>query len=273
VTRSLVYRDLTTLAEFAQVVDLEREIWGVGYGDVVPVPIFAVTVKRGGILAGAFDGDRLVGFVYSLPGIKAGITTQWSHMLGVLDAYRGAGVGRALKLWQRDRALAMGLDLIEWTFDPLQAFNAHLNFTRLGAIAHEYEENVYGASTSVLHRGNPTDRLIAEWWIRRPHVERRIAGPALMVRSHDVAAAEAANRVTDTRACGEVRLTLDAQRIRIEIPTGFTDMLADAPALASDWRLRTRELFQTYFGRGYRAVDFSLDTAGRRGAYLLARER
>ncbi len=92
---TITYRDLTTLDEFAQVVELEREIWGVGYGDVVPVPILAVTVKRGGILAGAFDGSRMIAFVYSIPAIKDGMTTQWSHMLGVLDAYRSAGVGRA----------------------------------------------------------------------------------------------------------------------------------------------------------------------------------
>jgi chorismate synthase len=266
---ALTYRDLVTLEEFAQVVELEREIWGVGYGDVVPVPIFAVTVKRGGILAGAFDGGRLIAFVYSFPALKGGQATQWSHMLGVLDAYRSAGVGVRLKLLQRERALAMGIDLVEWTYDPLQAFNAHLNFARLGVVARDYEENIYGASTSVLHRGNPTDRFVAEWWIRKPHVERRIAGPKLVVRAHDVAGALSANRVTSARECGEVDLALDARRIRVEIPTGFTEMLAEAPDLAMRWRLATREIFTTYFGRGYQAVDFSLDRASGVGAYLL----
>ncbi|SRR6266705_274369 len=88
---SVTYRDLTTLEEYAAVVDLERAIWGPGYDEVVPVPILAVTVKRGGILIGAFTDDRLVGFVYSLPGIKQGKPTQWSHMLGVVDAFRSAG--------------------------------------------------------------------------------------------------------------------------------------------------------------------------------------
>jgi chorismate synthase len=266
---TIQYHDLTTLEEFAQVVELEREIWGVGYGDVVPVPIFAVTVKRGGILAGAFDGDRMIAFVYSFPAIKEGMTTQWSHMLGVLDAYRSAGVGVALKLLQRDRALAMGIDLIEWTYDPLQAFNAHLNFARLGVVAHEYEENIYGASTSVLHRGNPTDRFVAEWWIRKPHVERRIGGPKLVVRAHDVASAAHANRVGGAQECVDVNLTLVARRILVEIPVGFTEMLASAPDRAMHWRLATREIFTTYFARGYRAVDFSLDRANSKGAYLL----
>src|ERR1700704_162992 len=108
----IVYRDLATLEEFATVVDLERDIWGPGYDEVVPVPILAVTVMRGGILIGAFADDRMIGFVYSLPGIKHGRPTQWSHMAGVLDAFRGAGVGYQLKILQRERALAMGLELI-----------------------------------------------------------------------------------------------------------------------------------------------------------------
>jgi len=273
--QTISYRDLTSLDDFARVVELEREIWGIGYSDVVPVPIFAVTIKRGGVLVGAFDADRLVAFVYSFPGIKNGTTTQWSHMLGVLDDYRSAGVGRALKLLQRDRALAMGLDLIEWTYDPLQALNAHLNFARLGVVVDEYEENIYGASTSVLHRGNPTDRFVAEWWIRRPHVERRIAvdrGPsplARAVRSNEVADARPANRVDPSRACVDVNLALTDRRVLVEIPVGFTEMLAEAPDLAMHWRLATRELFTTYFGRGYRAVDFSLDRPKRKSTYLL----
>src|ERR1700712_4394060 len=133
---TISYRDLTSLDDFARVVDLEREIWGPGYDEVVPVPILAITVMRGGILIGAFadvseasagestDEQRMIGFVYSLPGIKHGRPTQWSHMAGVLDAYRGEGVGYQLKILQRDRALAMHLGLIEWTYDPMQAMNA-----------------------------------------------------------------------------------------------------------------------------------------------------
>ena len=280
--RRITYRDLRTLDEYAQVVEMERVIWGPGYDEVVPVPILAVTVLRGGVLIGAFDGDRMAGFVYSLPGIKGGRATQWSHMLGVLDDYRNDGVGHRLKVLQRDRALEMGLELIEWTFDPMQALNAHLNFTKLGVVAEEYEENVYGESTSPLHRGNPTDRLVAEWNIREPHVERRLAANSaarqpqtLTVRSHEVGDAQAANRLTAPDrdrwpSCSDVRLDLDARRVVIQIPMGFGEMLSGAPQLALDWRFSTRRLFQTYFGRGYRAVDFILDRPSRRGAYLLA---
>jgi predicted GNAT superfamily acetyltransferase len=273
---TIAYRDLTTLDEFAAVVDLERRIWGPGYDEVVPVPILAVTVTRGGILIGAFDvesGDRMVGFVYSIAAIKDRQPTQWSHMLGVADGHRGRGLGLRLKRLQRERALAMGLDLIEWTFDPMQAANAHLNFARLGVVAEEYDENVYGESSSPLHRGNPTDRFVAEWRIRTPHVERRLAVPdALTMRSREIAKAPSVNRLKpagEWLECADVDRSLDSQRVIVHIPMGFTDMLSRAPDLALAWRMATREIFTTYFARGYRAVDFFIDRENRRGAYLL----
>jgi predicted GNAT superfamily acetyltransferase len=267
------YRDLTTLDDFASVVELERAIWGPGYDEVVPVPILAVTVMRGGILIGAFS-DRLIGFVYSLAALKHGKPTQWSHMLGVVPQLRSDGVGKQLKLLQRERALALGLDLIEWTYDPMQAMNAHLNFAKLGVVAAEYEVNVYGESTSPLHRGNPTDRFVAEWHIREPHVERRLTGGALSIRTREVADAPRANRARaagEYFECADANADIDARRVLVEIPMGFTEMLERAPELALEWRMATRRLFTSYFGRGYRAVDFMLDRGSRTGSYLLAR--
>jgi predicted GNAT superfamily acetyltransferase len=266
------YRDLTTLEEFAAVVDLERQIWGPGYDEVVPVPILAVTVKRGGILVGAFENERMIGFVYSLAGLKDGKPIQWSHMLGVLPEFRSDGIGRRLKALQRERAIGLGLDLIEWTFDPMQALNAHLNFTKLGVVVDEYEENVYGESHSPLHGGNPTDRFVAAWHIREPHVQRRMSAGALTVRTHEVAEAGRINRAKprgDFHECAEVDLDVDTRRALVEIPMGFTEMLARAPELALAWRMTTRHLFTTYFSRGYRTVDFMLDRPNRIGAYLL----
>ena len=279
---NLLYRDLRSLDDYAQVVDLERAVWGPGYEEVVPVPILAVTVLCGGILIGAFEdpskgtSDRMVGFVYSLPGIKEGRPMQWSHMLGVLPEVRNDGVGRRLKLLQRDRALAMDLDLIEWTYDPLQALNAHLNFTKLGIVVEDYEENVYGTSHSPLHGGNPTDRFVAQWWIRRPHVERRLTPVgSIALRTDEWTHAPRVNRVAEAGEWLEsvdVDLSLDARRLLVDIPIGFTQMLATGPELALAWRICTRAIFTTYFERGYRAVDFTLDRANRRGSYLLAKE-
>ena len=270
------YRDLTTLEEFAQVVELERQIWGPGYDEVVPVPILAVSVHRGGVLIGAFDGDRMIGFVYSLPGIKHGKATQWSHMAGVVAEHRSAGLGQTLKLLQRDRTLAMGLDLIEWTYDPLQAMNAHLNFAKLGVVVEEYEENIYGESSSVLHRGSPTDRFVAEWHVNEPHVERRTSDKAgLLMRDASVSSAPIVNPSKPSAewlAPSEGRIDLEDRRVLVEIPVGFTEMQAQAPQLALEWRMATRRIFQAYFARHYRVVDFFLSKAAGRGQYLLSRK-
>ena len=274
----LRFRDLHTADEFRQVMALEQEVWGfTDLNDMVTVPVFTITTKRGAILIGAYDAtDRMVGFVYSIVGMKDRQVLQWSHMLGVLKEYANSGLGRLLKLAQRDRALARGYDLIEWTFDPLQTLNAHLNFAKLGVVAEEYHRNVYGESTSVLHKGTPTDRLVAQWWIREPHVERRVApADGLPVRATDFADAAPANV---TRPAGQwlsnadLFLARDERRVVLEIPMGFTEMQREAPALALEWRMQTREIFEAYFRRGYRAVDFFLERPRHRGRYVLARK-
>jgi predicted GNAT superfamily acetyltransferase len=267
----ITYRDLTTLEDFGRVVELERVIWGPGYDDVVPVPILVVTVHRGGILIGAFAGDRMIGFVYSMPGLKGGAPTQWSHMTGVIDEFRSEGVGFELKRLQRERALSMGLRLIEWTFDPLQAMNAHFNFAKLGIETGVYEVDVYGASTSPLHQGNPTDRFVAEWWIRGDRVERRLTGGAPLASALAMEPVNRPVRTGDWLEPGATDLTLPESRLTVTIPIGFTAMLAAAPELALQWRMATREIFTTYFSRGYRAVEFFLDRPNARGAYLLTR--
>jgi predicted GNAT superfamily acetyltransferase len=273
----LRFRDLHTADEFRQVMDLEARVWGfTDLNDMVTLPVFTITVKRGAILIGAYDAtDRMVGFVYSIVGMKRPRhVIQWSHMLGVLSDYRNTGLGRALKLAQRDKALAQGYDLIEWTYDPLQAMNAHLNFTKLGVVAEEYHRNVYGESTSVLHKGTPTDRLVAQWWIGTPHVERRMAPDhGLPVRTSELSDAAPINITHPARAWlanGDIFLARDERRLTLEIPMGFTDMQRDAPDLALEWRMQTREMFETYFRKGYRVVDFFLDRPHARGRYVLA---
>jgi chorismate synthase len=269
-------RELKTLEDCRQVAALERTVWGyTDAEDVVPTPVLIVSVKRGGILLGAFDDTgAMKGFVYSIPAVKDGRLTQWSHMLGVTADARSSGVGLQLKLAQRERALAMGVDLIEWTFDPLQALNAHLNFSKLGVVVEHYEENVYGASSSPLHAGSPTDRFVAEWRLTAPHVERRIASRGLgLVRDATIASAPLVN---PARAEGhrlspaEADLTIQARRLLVEIPGGYSAMLETDPPLALEWRLATRRIFQHYFAQGYRAVDFFLATDRSRGQYLLA---
>lgn len=246
--------------------------------DVVPPSLLIVSIKRGGLLLGAFDdGGTLQGFVYSMPAVKDGRLTHWSHMLGVIPEARGTGLGLRLKLAQREYAIRAGIDLIEWTFDPLQALNAQLNFARLGVVVDEYEEDVYGRSTSPLHLGTPTDRFVAQWRLTVPHVERRISMPlASLIRDSSVLSAVPVN---PARQKGEwlepspPMLDGSERRLLVEIPADFTEMQRRAPELAMEWRLTTRTIFRTYFRRGYRAVDFFLSREARRGQYLLAQER
>jgi predicted GNAT superfamily acetyltransferase len=152
-------------------------VWGYSDGDLVPRRMFLLADRIGGQVLGAFDGEKMVGFAMALPGFRAGQPYLHSHMLAVLPEYRNLGLGRRLKLAQRDDAIARGFELMEWTFDPLEIKNAHLNIARLGAICRRYYPDFYGPSSSPLQGGLPTDRLYAEWWLRSPRV-RRILGEA-----------------------------------------------------------------------------------------------
>lgn len=269
----MTVRDVTDLAACRAVVDLQVQVWG-AKGEIVPASVLLVTVKRGGILLGAYDGSSLIGFVWSIPGVRDGQPMQWSHMLGVAPAWRGRRLGEALKRAQRERALAMGTELIEWTFDPLQAVNAHLNLHRLGAVASVYQPNLYGDMDSPLMQGTPTDRLIAEWWLTRDHVTRRLAPRASLgaVSAEVIAAPSAIIGGGDTRSeVPEAVLDLDHRRITIPVPGNFTALQQRDKDLALTWRLAVREAFSTYFLRGYRAVDFYVDRKSGAGEYLLAR--
>jgi predicted GNAT superfamily acetyltransferase len=176
-------RELSSEPELREAVALQKTIWGFEDADLLPFRMFVVATKIGGQLLGAFDAGRMIAFCVAIPGLKKDLEVYLhSHMLGVLPEYRNAGVGRKLKLRQRDDALARGIDLIEWTFDPLDVKNAHFNIERLGAIVRRYTRNQYGVSSSALHGGLPTDRLVAEWWIGKPRprteVFERIQVPA-----------------------------------------------------------------------------------------------
>jgi predicted GNAT superfamily acetyltransferase len=177
-------RSCHALEEFHACVELQREIWGEADLEVEPATLFVVAAHTGGQVIGAYAGDVLVGFVLAVAGVRAGTSYLHSHMAGVRVGYRDQGLGRKLKLFQRDEALQRGIGLIEWTFDPLEVRNAHFNFNRLGAISRKYLPNLYGVTTSPLHRGLRTDRLLAEWRLEDPGVIAKIAGAAGAATTH-----------------------------------------------------------------------------------------
>jgi len=232
---------LTTLDEFAGAVRLQQEIWGFEDVELLPLRLFVVASKIGGQALGAFDGRRMVAFCLCIPGLKAGGKSYLhSHMLGVLTQYRDLGLGRKLKLAQREYAIKSGVDLIEWTFDPLEIKNAFFNMERLGTIVRRYVHNQYGTTSSHLHGGLPTDRLIAEWWIQ----SRR---------------AEALAR--------EQPFERPAVAARIGVPADIADIRQREPQQARDIQERIGEQFEKYFGDGLAVTGF--ERTDREGIYLL----
>jgi predicted GNAT superfamily acetyltransferase len=202
-------------------------------------------------------------------------------MLGVDEPWRNAGLGWRLKIEQRRLVMASGIDLVAWTFDPLQAANAHLNFRKLGATASRYHENAYPGSSSRLHEGTPTDRLVVDWRLRSERVARRIERAERASReaggapdADALAGAVPVNRVAEGKQWLEPRghdLAADAAALAVVIPTGFTEMQQRDLALAREWRAATREIFETLLARGYLVDDFVLDRPARRGTYRLTR--
>src|SRR5664279_1725322 len=169
-------RPCHTIEEFDEMVELEFRVWEFGERDVVPSQMYVVAAKIGGQIFGAFVDGKMAGFVLAYPGIRDGKSYLHSHMAAVLPEFRDLGIGRLLKLAQRDDALARGISLMEWTFDPLQPRNAYFNLCRLGVVVRRYLIDVYGSTSSPLHAGLPTDRLVAEWHIDSQRVRDIVGG-------------------------------------------------------------------------------------------------
>lgn len=174
-TGALTIRECDSLAEMQAAFALQKEVWKFSDADLIPVRMFVVAAKIGGHVIGAFNQEEMVGFALAIPGIRNGHSYLHSHMLAVRQAYRDAGLGRKMKLYQREDALGRGIELMEWTFDPLEIKNAYLNIEKLGAIARRYNVNQYGSTSSPLQGGLPTDRLVAEWWMKSRRVETVLA--------------------------------------------------------------------------------------------------
>jgi predicted GNAT superfamily acetyltransferase len=165
-------RVLHDLKDFVDTVVVQREVWGFSDTDLVPPRLMTVSTHIGGLVLGAYDGGRMIGFSLAIPGVKPGGKAYWhSHMTGILPAFQNHGIGRRIKLQQRQEARRAGIALIEWTFDPLEIRNAHFNIERLGVVVRHFVPNQYGITSSRLHGGLPTDRLVAEWFVSSPRVE------------------------------------------------------------------------------------------------------
>jgi predicted GNAT superfamily acetyltransferase len=250
-------RQLFHLEEFGAIFEMQKVIWSYEDSDLIPMRFLAVVARVGGHVFGAYDGPRMVGFCFAIPGIKAdGRPYLHSHMLGVLPGYRNRQIGRRLKLRQRDDALARGIALIEWTFDPLELKNAYLNIAKLGAIVRVYKENQYGATTSPLHGGLPTDRCIAEWWIDSPRVQKILGGQA------DPEGTPPANRDRDPEWTGR-----EARPTCICYPADIAAMRVEDNVRAREIQRTNAGLFLDAFSRGLAVTGFARTPS--EGVYLL----
>jgi predicted GNAT superfamily acetyltransferase len=241
---AITIRSLATQQEFEDAVRLQKQIWGFDDLELLPVRLFVVATKVGGQTLGAFDGERMIGFCLAIPGLKRGGGSYLhSHMLGVMPEYRDTGVGRRLKLEQRMDALARGIDLVEWTFDPLEIKNAYFNMERLGAIVRRYVRNQYGTTTSPLHGGLPTDRCVAEWWLNHPRV----------------------------KAIVDDRLPLPKPEIleRIAVPADIAIIRRGDPKRARRIQEDVSSRFEVHLGRGLAVVG--VERSAEAGTYLFGR--
>jgi len=235
-----ILRKCESLEEMQAAFALQREVWQFTDAELVPVRVFVLANKIGGHVVGAFDGNEMVAFALALPGYRNGHAYLHSQMLAVRQQYRNAGLGRRIKLFQRDVALAAGHELMEWTFDPLEIKNAYLNIEKLGAIARRYNTNQYGVTSSPLQGGLPSDRLVAEWWLKSKRVEAVLAG--------------------------QPRATF-AVRTRIEVPAEIYAWKADATTRGQALKVqqRNREQFTQVFREGLSVLGYERDkrTGGR----------
>jgi predicted GNAT superfamily acetyltransferase len=239
----LVLRTCHTVGEFRQVVALEKEVWEFEDIELVPARLFVVGEKIGGHVLGAYDGSMLVAFAFGLPGVREGRTYIHSHMLAVKETLRNTGLGREMKLFQRELAMREGFELIEWTFDPLEIKNAYFNLEKLGAVVRRYVVNQYGITSSPLQGGLPSDRLVAEWWLRSTRVEETLK----YGERPEIAVAE-----------------------RVEIPGEIYEWKAQAETRtkAAEVQRRTRELMQKHFAEGLSVVGYEREANGD-GRFLL----
>ena len=228
---------------------LEMEIWN---GAPIPTHQTFTVAKNGGLLLGAFSGDKLVGFSYGFPGFANGKSYLCSHMLGIHPDYQLKGIGKWLKDEQRKRAQEIGYDLITWTFDPLESRNAYLNLSKLYAISDTYLENYYGEMEDGLNKGLPSDRLQIEWWFLSERVERKwMPQISKYVRPFAVGQSENGNPTIEV----ELReIPLNSVGIEVPVPTHFQMLKKNEPELALDWRMKIRTIFQTLFSAGFAVV-------------------
>ena len=272
----IVIRDLKSFDEFRQLKAVEKEVWGMADEDSIPLTLAVACKAAGNIFVGAFEKDKLVGFAFGFLGREHGQTTIHSHMLAVLDRYRHLDLGSRLKQAQRERAMAMGVHEMTWTFDPLQSRNAHFNFAKLGVVSDAYKVDFYGPETSSMLHRNGTDRLWVRWVLNSRRVRDRLAGKSARTETLDALRllAPLVRFNGDGRPVrADLADSLRRQRLSIEIPGEILEVERADMGLAREWRETTRWAFREAVKAGFVVAEFCRSMRGQQGpgAYLLQR--
>ena len=273
---AIVIRDLNSVEDLSQLKVVEREVWGMGDDDAMPLTLAIALRAAGNIFVGAFERDKMIGFAFGFLGREHGQTMIHSHMLAVLDRYRHLDLGSRLKQAQRERALAMGVQEMTWTFDPLQSRNAHFNIAKLGVVSDSYKVNFYGPQTSSVLHQNGTDRLWVRWMLNSRRVRDRLAGKSARAETLDALRhlAPLVRFNGDGRpARADLRESLARERVSIEIPGEILEVERADMGLAREWREATRWAFQEAMRAGFFVAEFCRSIRGQQGpgAYLLQR--
>ncbi len=275
-------RLLETPDEMQLVEELQRQVWPGSETDVVPSHILITVAHNGGLVLGAFEEEKMIGFVFGFPGLETipdgPRPKHCSHAMGIHPDHRDSGIGFELKRAQWQMVRHQGLDHITWTYDPLLSRNAQLNIAKLGAVCITYRESEYGEMRDGLNTGLPSDRFQVDWWINSRRVEKRLSKrPRPTLKLDHIARSGLRPFYTpQLSALGlicppEHVPTFDDRLLLVEIPTNFMDMKAKDFSLARDWRFFSRELFETAFAKNYIVTDFIFDTndGSPRGLYIL----
>jgi predicted GNAT superfamily acetyltransferase len=272
----IAIRDLKSIDDLSQLKLVEKEVWGMADEDTLPLTLAIACKAVGNIFVGAFDKDKLVGFAFGFLGREHGQTTIHSHMLAVLDSYRHLDLGSRLKQAQRERAMAMGVREMTWTYDPLQSRNAHFNFSKLGVVSETYKVDFYGPETSSMLHRNGTDRLWVRWILNSRRVRDRLAGKNARAETLDAMRLLAPLvRFDPSGKPGRADLaeSLARQRVSIEIPGDILEVERTDMGLAREWRDATRWAFREAVKAGFIVAEFCRSIRGQQGpgAYLLQR--
>lgn len=263
---TLIIRPLQTDAEYRAAEQLQRDVWGMDDVEIVAHDLLITVHKNGGLVLGAFEAEldsqeTLIGFVFGFAGLQAaGRVKHCSHLAGVTPAFQGRDIGYRLKLAQRDYVLAQGIDLITWTFEPLESRNARFNLHKLGATCRTYLRNIYGDMRDKLNAGLPSDRFQVDWRINSTHVEARLQGEfqrlaPFTLQATGVGVINRAVPAGELLRPAETILPVEGDRLLVQIPADFQKLKVADMSLARSWRSQTREIFETAFAAGYTATD------------------